>query len=138
MNFDKVTRRALLAGAAAIAAAPRARAASDPLDWTLTEASNALAKRTISSEELTKLCLARIHELDPSLNAFITLTEESALEQARECDRERKAGRATSCLYGVPIALKDNIDTAGIKTTAAAGVFKDRVPAEDAEVTRRL
>jgi aspartyl-tRNA(Asn)/glutamyl-tRNA(Gln) amidotransferase subunit A len=138
MNFDKLTRRTLLAGAALTAAASRARAASDPLDWTLAEASQALAKRTISSEELTKLCLARIHKLDPSLNAVITLTEEAALEQARECDRGRKAGRVTSRLFGVPIALKDNIDTAGIKTTAAAGVFKDRVPAEDAEVTRRL
>jgi len=138
MSSDDLTRRTLLAGAAAMAAVSSARAASDPLDWSLTEASQALAKGTVSSEELTKLCLARIHKLDPSLNAFITLTEESALQQARECDRQRKAGRAASRLYGVPIALKDNIDTAGINTTAAAGVFKDRVPTEDAEVTRRL
>jgi aspartyl-tRNA(Asn)/glutamyl-tRNA(Gln) amidotransferase subunit A len=138
MSSDGLTRRTVLAGAAALAAVSRARAATDPLDWTLTEASQALAKGTVSSEELTKLCLARIHKLDPSLNAFITLTEESALEQARECDRQRKAGRVPSPLYGVPIALKDNIDTAGIKTTAAAGVFKNRVPTEDAEVTRRL
>ena len=138
MSSDGLTRRTVLAGAAALAAVSRVRAASDPLDWTLTEASQALAKGTVSSEELTKLCLARIHKLDPSLNAFITLSEESALEQARECDRQRKAGRVPSHLYGVPIALKDNIDTAGIKTTAAAGVFKNRVPTEDAEVTRRL
>jgi aspartyl-tRNA(Asn)/glutamyl-tRNA(Gln) amidotransferase subunit A len=138
MNSDGVTRRTLLAGAATIAAASGARVTSDPLDWTLTEASQALTKGTVSSEELTKLCLARIHKLDSSLNAFITLTEESALQQARECDRQRKAGGVSSHLYGVPIALKDNIDTAGIKTTAAAGVFKDRVPTEDAEVTRRL
>jgi aspartyl-tRNA(Asn)/glutamyl-tRNA(Gln) amidotransferase subunit A len=138
MSSDDLTRRRLLAGAAAMAAVSQARAASDPLDWSLTEASQALAKGTVSSEELTKLCLARIHKLDPSLNAFITLTEESALQQARDCDRQRKAGRVASRLYGVPIALKDNIDTAGIKTTAAAGVFKDRVPTEDAEVTRRL
>src|SRR5580658_5660190 len=138
MSSDDLTRRTLLAGAAAIAAVTSAQGASDPLEWSLTEASQALAKGTVSSEELTKLCQARIHKLDPSLNAFITLTEESALEQARECDRQRKAGRVPSRLYGVPIALKDNIDTAGIKTTAAAGVFKDRVPAEDAEVTRRL
>jgi aspartyl-tRNA(Asn)/glutamyl-tRNA(Gln) amidotransferase subunit A len=138
MNSDGVTRRTLLAGAATIAATSGLRATSDPLDWTLTEASQALAKGMVSSEELTKLCLARIHKLDPSLNAFITLTEESALQQARECDLQRKAGGVSSHLYGVPIALKDNIDTAGIKTTAAAGVFKDRVPTEDAEVTRRL
>ena len=113
MSSDDLTRRTLLAGAAAIAAVSSAQAASDPLDWTLTEASQALAKGTVSSEELTKLCLARIHKLDPALNAFITLTEESALQQARECDRQRKAGRVASRLHGVPIALKDNIDTAG-------------------------
>ena len=133
-----VTRRTLLAGAAGIAAFSRAQAASDPLSWTLTEAAQALDKGTVSSEELTKLCLARIHKLDPLLNAFITLDEQAALEQARECDRQRKSGRVSSSLHGVPIALKDNIDTAGLKTTAAANVFKDRVPTEDADVTRRL
>lgn len=138
MSSDGLTRRRLLAGTAALAAVSSARAASDPLDWSLTEASQALASGKVSSEELTKLCLARIHKLDPSLNAFITLTEESALQQARECDRQRKAGRVVSRLYGVPIALKDNIDTSGIKTTAAANVFKNRIPTEDAEVTRRL
>jgi len=112
--------------------------ASDPLDWTLSEAAAALANGKVSSEELTKLCLARIGKLDRVLNAFITRQEDSALEQARECDRQRKAGRATSHLYGVPIALKDNIDTAGVRTTAASEVFRNRVPAEDAEVTRRL
>ena len=106
MNSDGVTRRTLLAGAATIAAVSGARVTSDPLDWTLTEASQALTKGTVSSEELTKLCLARIHKLDPSLNAFITLTEESALQQARECDRQRKAGGLSSHLYGVPIALE--------------------------------
>jgi aspartyl-tRNA(Asn)/glutamyl-tRNA(Gln) amidotransferase subunit A len=134
MNSEKLTRRTLLAGATVVAATRAKATATDPLDWTLNEAADALAKRTISSEELTKLCLARIHKLDPKLNAFITLEEQSALEQARECDRHRKAGR----LYGIPIALKDNIDTAGVRTTAASNVFKQRVPAEDAEVTRRL
>lgn len=133
-----MTRRGLLAGAAAMAVVSRAQSAADPLAWTLTEAAQALAKGAVSSEELTKLCLARIHKLDPVLNAFITLDETSALQQARECDRERKAGRVSSRLHGVPIALKDNIDTAGVRTTAAARVFKDRIPAEDAEVTRRL
>jgi aspartyl-tRNA(Asn)/glutamyl-tRNA(Gln) amidotransferase subunit A len=138
MSSDGVTRRTLLAGAAAIGAVSRTRAATDRLNWTLTEAAQALAKGTVSSEELTKLCLGRIRKLDPVLNAFITLDEESALQQARECDRHRKAGRVSGPLYGVPIALKDNIDTAGLKTTAAAQVFRDRIPAEDAEVTRRL
>jgi len=139
---DGLTRRSWLSGATAIGAqigmASPAEVGSDPLAWTLSEAAAALAKRTVSSEELTKLCLARISKLDRQLNAFITVDADSALAQARECDRHRKAGRVSSRLFGVPIALKDNIDTAGVRTTAAAQVFKDRVPAEDAEVTKRL
>ena len=112
--------------------------ASDPLAWSLTEASVMLARRAVSSEELTKLCLDRISKLDRQLNTFITVQADAAIEQARTCDRERRAGRASGRLYGIPIALKDNIDTAGVRTTAAAKVFEDRVPKEDAEVTRRL
>jgi len=115
-----------------------AETGSDPLAWTLNEAATALARRTITSEELTKLCLARVGKLDHQLNSFITLDADSAWNQARECDRRRKAGRVLSTLDGIPIALKDNIDTAGVRTTAAAQVFRDRIPAEDAEVTRRL
>ncbi|HEV2689602.1 MAG TPA: amidase [Bryobacteraceae bacterium] len=141
--MEKPTRRRLLTGAGAVAAVgistvSHGAAASDPLAWSLTEAEAALAKRTISSEELTRLCLGRIGKLDRTLNAFITVDGDAAMEQARECDRRRKAGRVASRLHGVPIALKDNIDTRGVRTTAAAQVFKDRVPAEDAEVTRRL
>ena len=124
---------------AALTAISRAAPATDPLAWTLREASEALRNGTTSSEELTKLCLARIDKLDPKLNAFITLQAESALEQAREFDRRRgKSGPPVSRIAGVPLALKDNIDTAGVRTTAAARVFIDRVPTQDAEVTRRL
>ena len=137
-----VTRRnwitATAAAAAQLAAVSRADAAADPLDWTLCQASDALARGKISSEELTKLCLARIHKIDRELNAFITLDEEAALRRAAECDRERRAGRATGRPHGVPIALKDNIDTAGLLTTAAARVFEHRAPDQDAEVTARL
>jgi aspartyl-tRNA(Asn)/glutamyl-tRNA(Gln) amidotransferase subunit A len=132
MPESRISRRALIAGASVVTAARPA--AADPLEWTLAEAAAALAKRSVSSEELTKLCLARIEKLNSKLNAFISIDAEGSLEQARERDRRRGTGR----LHGIPIALKDNIDTAGIKTTAAAAVFRDRVPTEDAEVTRRL
>ncbi|HEY3744517.1 MAG TPA: amidase family protein, partial [Bryobacteraceae bacterium] len=125
---DGMTRRNLLAGAASALAVQAAPKGTDPLDWTLTEASAALARRIVSSEELTKLCLARIAKLDGSedgkLNAFITVDGDRALEQARACDRSR--GGQNRLLHGIPIALKDNFDTAGLKTTAAANVFKDR------------
>jgi aspartyl-tRNA(Asn)/glutamyl-tRNA(Gln) amidotransferase subunit A len=130
--MPNLSRRSLLTGAAAVAV--YAQPSSDPLDWSLADASAALAKRSISSEELTKLCLARIDKLNPKLNAFLSVDSEGALRQARDCDSRRRTGR----LHGIPIALKDNIDTAGIRTTAAAAVFRDRVPTEDAEVTRRL
>ena len=80
----------------------------------------------------------RIERLGPQLNAFITITEELAYEQARERESELADGRWRGPLHGIPIALQDNIDTAGILTTAASGVFADRVPAEDAQVVHRL
>ena len=142
MSSDTFTRRNILAGtalaAAQLTARSRAKSATEPLSWTLNEASEALAKGTVSSEELTNLCLARQSKLDRSLNAFITVEAESALAQARDYDRQRHSGHASGPLYGIPIALKDNIDTAGVRTTAASQVFENRVPTEDAEVTRRL
>ncbi len=142
MSSEGVSRRNLLVGttiaAAQLIAAPERAVESEPQDWTLTQAAHALAKRRISSEELTKFCLTRIHQLDPQLNAVITLQEETALAQARECDRRGATQNTPSRLLGIPIALKDNIDTAGVRTTAASNVFRNRVPTEDAEVTRRL
>src|ERR1039457_5838369 len=95
MVFDRLTRRGWLAAVTAVAAgvgrAMPAEDPSDPLAWTLNQAAVALADRTISSEELTKWCLARIDKLDRQLNAFIALDAESALQQARECDRNRGA-----------------------------------------------
>jgi len=78
------------------------------------------------------------HQYNPSINAFITITREQALAAAREMEAEQRAGKWRGPLHGIPIALKDNIDTAGIRTTAASGVFKDRVGMEDAEVASRL
>jgi aspartyl-tRNA(Asn)/glutamyl-tRNA(Gln) amidotransferase subunit A len=63
---------------------------------------------------------------------------DGALAQAAHLDEEAKAGKFRSALHGIPIALKDNIDTAGTRTTAASGVFDDRIPDQDAEVVRRL
>jgi len=82
--------------------------------------------------------LNRIDKYNPSINAFITVTRDQALATAREMEAEQKSGKLRGPLHGIPIALKDNIDTAGTRTTAASGVFKDRVPTEDAEVVVRL
>jgi aspartyl-tRNA(Asn)/glutamyl-tRNA(Gln) amidotransferase subunit A len=105
---------------------------------TLVEAMAMLRRRAVSPVELTQAFIARIERLNPALNAFITVTEEQALRQAREAEAQIQRGHWRGPLHGVPLALKDLIDTAGIRTTAASAVFKDRIPAEDAEVVRRL
>lgn len=88
--------------------------------------------------ELTHACLGRIARLDRRLNSFITVTAERALADARQAENEVAKGRWRGPLHGIPIALKDNVDTAGVRTTAASSVFADRVPTEDAEVVQRL
>ncbi len=105
---------------------------------TICELSRKLRDRDLSPVELTRDCLARIDKLNPTLNAYITVTAESALEQARVSEREIQRGDYRGPLHGIPIGLKDLLDTAGVRTTAASAQFKDRIPTEDAEVVRRL
>jgi aspartyl-tRNA(Asn)/glutamyl-tRNA(Gln) amidotransferase subunit A len=102
------------------------------------EAADLIHRKKVSPVELTTACLARINRVNPTLNAFITITAESALEQAREAEAEVMSGKWRGSLHGVPIALKDLFDTSGVRTTAGSALFKDRIPAEDAEVVRRL
>jgi aspartyl-tRNA(Asn)/glutamyl-tRNA(Gln) amidotransferase subunit A len=90
---------------------------------TLLEASALLRKRKVSSLELTQACLARIERRNPLLNAFITVCSLQALDAARSADRELAKGQWRGPLPGIPIALKDLFDTAGIRTTAASAVF---------------
>jgi aspartyl-tRNA(Asn)/glutamyl-tRNA(Gln) amidotransferase subunit A len=112
---------------------------SNDICWlTITEVSHLLRAKTVSPVELTQLCLDRIERLNPKLNAFITVTAESALDEAREAEAEIQKGGWRGPLHGVPIGLKDLFDTAGVRTTAASAVFKDRVPSQDGEVVRRL
>jgi aspartyl-tRNA(Asn)/glutamyl-tRNA(Gln) amidotransferase subunit A len=102
------------------------------------EAADLVRGKKASPVELTQACLARIHRANGTLNAFITITEESALEQARAAEAELMQGKWRGPLHGIPIALKDLFDTSGVRTTAGSALFKDRVPTEDAEVVRRL
>lgn len=95
-------------------------------------------RKEISPVEITRGCLSRIERLNPSLNAFITVTAESALADARAAEDEIFRGKWRGPLHGIPIALKDLIDTAGVRTTSASALHKNRVPSEDAVVVRRL
>lgn len=105
---------------------------------TLADAAELIRGRKLSSLELAEVCLDRIERLNPKLNAFITVTAESALEQARLADSEVAAGHWRGPLHGIPIAMKDLIDLAGVPTTAASRQFVDRLAVSDAEVASRL
>ena len=104
----------------------------------ISELAARLRRREISPVEIARDCLARIEKANPALNAFITVMGESALADARAAEAEIARGTWRGALHGVPVALKDLIDTAGVLTTAASALYKDRVPSEDAEVVRRL
>ena len=111
---------------------------SDLTQLGLSEASQLVRKKKVSPVELTDACLRRIERLNPKLNAFITVTADAALAEARQAEAEIQRGNRKGPLHGIPIALKDLVDTAGVRTTAASGIFKDRIPTEDAEIVRRL
>jgi aspartyl-tRNA(Asn)/glutamyl-tRNA(Gln) amidotransferase subunit A len=127
-----------LASAAAAFAQTPASATEDLSALTLTEASARIQSRAVTPTQLVEACLSRIQIYNPKLNAFITVLAERARAQARQLDAEQKAGKLRGPLHGIPIVLKDNIDTAGIRTTAASAVFDDRFPKEDAVVAHRL
>ncbi|MGA2964679.1 MAG: amidase [Terriglobales bacterium] len=110
----------------------------DRVPQTIRELSRKIRDRAISPVELTRDCLARIERLNPALNAFIAVTADSALDQARRAEREVVRGDYRGPLHGIPIGLKDILDTAGVRTTAASALFKARIPKDDAEVVRRL
>ena len=92
----------------------------------------------VSPVDLVDACLKRIEDLNPKLNAFITILEDQAREQARSAEAQIKAGKWRGPLHGVPVGIKDFYDTAGIKTTAAFEHFKNRVPAKDAVGVRKF
>ena len=110
----------------------------DPAELRISQAYPLIRSGQLSPLDLVNAYLARIRRLDGRLNAFVTLTDERAVATAIELERELLAGNWRGPLHGIPIALKDNIDTAGVSTTAASQVFADRIPEQDAEVVRRL
>ena len=105
---------------------------------TIAGTSELLRSRQISPVQLVRECLEEIDVLNPELNAFITVMADSALEEAERAESEIHAGRWRGPLHGIPVGLKDLIDTAGIRTTAASRVFENRVPTNDAALVTRL
>ncbi len=105
---------------------------------TIADAAPRIARGELTSERLTEECLARIAELNPTLNAFITITAGEALAAARKADQEIAAGRHLGPLHGIPVSLKDLVDQRGVATTAGSQVRRAHVAQGDAVVTARL
>src|SRR5256712_5420012 len=97
-----------------------------------------LAKKKVSPVELTQLYLSRIERLNPKLNAFLAVASESALAEARAAERELLRGKRRGVLHGIPLALKDNIETRNLRTTMGSLILRDFVPSDDATVVRKL
>ncbi len=105
---------------------------------TITKVAPLIRKRLLSPVELTKALLARIERLQPALNAFITVTSDLALKQARQAEREITKRRYRGALHGIPITIKDLFCTAGIRTTAGSKILRNFVPTENAIVVDRM
>lgn len=113
-------------------------AVDDPHRLSLVEVAGLVEQRAISPVELTRHMLVRIEKTNRELHAYFTVTAESALAEARAAEAEIAAGRYRGPLHGVPIAVKDLFDTAGVCTTAGTRVMATRIPARDATVVARL
>ena len=104
----------------------------------VTRLSRWIETRKLSSQRLTNLYVARLQRFNPKLRCVITVTRELAIAQAKQADEEIAAGKYRGPLHGIPWGTKDLLDTAGIPTTYGAEPFRNRVPAEDAAVVKRL
>ena len=112
----------------------------DLVEATVSELQKALQTKLITSEQLVEMYLARIAAYDdagPALNAFLTLNAD-AIAEARQLDAARHPGIARSPLYGIPVLLKDNVDTADLPTTAGSVALEGSIPPDDAFITKRL
>jgi aspartyl-tRNA(Asn)/glutamyl-tRNA(Gln) amidotransferase subunit A len=104
----------------------------------ISQTAQQIRRREVSPIELVRECLARIEQLNPSLNAFITVIGDAALAEAKVAEQEIQNRNWRGPLHGIAVGLKDIIDTVNVPTTAASAIFRDRVPSEDAEVVKKL
>jgi aspartyl-tRNA(Asn)/glutamyl-tRNA(Gln) amidotransferase subunit A len=102
------------------------------------QAAELLKKRDISPVELAQAHLQRIQQIGQQLNAFITITPELALQQARQAEQEIRRGEYKGSLHGIPLGLKDLFETEGIRTTAGSTFFSEYIPEADAKVVQMI
>ena len=148
MSRSRNSRRSFLKAASAVAASapfisliPRAGAQTkkfDPSFGTATQAVKALRSGVISSRELTEHVFKRIAKHNPKINAFVTLIEEQAMEQAKKADELTARNKASGKLHGLPIVVKDSFATAGVRTTSGSKQLEKYLPKDDAIVVARL
>jgi aspartyl-tRNA(Asn)/glutamyl-tRNA(Gln) amidotransferase subunit A len=110
----------------------------DSIPKTIAQASQQMRSGLLTSRILVKHYLQGIQKLNPTLNAFITVIEQQSLEAAIQMDLERSNGQECGLLHGIPIVVKDNIDTVGIKTTVGSQLFCDRIPLSDSVIVQKL
>jgi len=104
---------------------------------TITEAKKGLKKKKFSSVDLTNACLEQIKKYDKHINAYISVTEEKSLKQAEKADQKLAQGD-NSPLLGIPLSIKDNFSTRGVRTTASSKVLDEYIPPYNATVVSRL
>ena len=109
-----------------------------PYELSIATAARRLRDGSLTAVDLTESVLQRIIETEPDLNAYITVTDDLAIEQAALADAELQTGRDRGPLHGIPFAVKDVYDTADIITTAGSGFLRDRIPLHDAFVMTQL
>ncbi len=107
-------------------------------DLTVHELMEKLEKKELTSEEITKAYIDRINEKEKDVDAFVTLTTDDALKQAKEIDEKRKNGEDVSKLAGIPIGIKDNMCTKGVKTTCSSKMLENFISPYDATVVEKI
>jgi len=107
-------------------------------DLTIAETSRRIRKKEVSPVELTRLYLERIEALNPSLNAYLTLMNDQAMDAAKRAEREIRRGKYRGRLHGIPFSIKDNLAIKGVRTTAGSKILSEWVPDFDATVVKRL
>ncbi|MCT8267624.1 amidase family protein [Afifella sp. JA880] len=105
--------------------------ASDPADLSAIEARRLIGRGELSAEELARACITRVEAIDPAVNALVARDFDAVIEGARKADRDRAAGNALSLLHGLPVAIKDMNDVAGLATTFGSEIFRGNVPKRD-------
>ena len=104
----------------------------------IAELAGKLERLEISPVDVVENCISKIDQINPKLNAFLTITTDSVRRAAKIAEDEIRAGKYRGPLHGIPIGIKDIIDTANVRTTYGSAIFRNNVPAKDATIVSRL